>query len=133
MKRLPSRLVLLAGLVGALHVAAPAQAQPQSQTFQSHPFGFAGPAGMAGAPWGWWSIGQPLLATGLWIDPMGLTTSAAGSASALYRPSSATLATQPVPALGWGWQPSWAGTMAPGFAVQFYSSPFLNGVVLNAW
>ncbi|MDO9499035.1 hypothetical protein [Falsiroseomonas sp.] len=131
MSRLPKWL-LLAGAVGLAPCLAPSPAQAQAHPFTQHPFGFAGPAGMAGAPWGWWSIGQPLLAPGLWMDPMGLGVSSGGGTAQSYQlPAAAPH--QGTPALGWGWQVPWASSIAPGFAVQFGNSLILNGGMLHAW
>lgn len=132
MRRLHARRLLLAGVVSLVHGVTMAPAKAQTYPFQQQPFGFAGPAGMAGAPWGWWSIGQPLLATGLWMDPMGLTSSSGGAQALRYQLPSAS-AVQSTPSLGWGWQAPWAGGMAPGFAVEFGNSLILNGGVLHAW
>lgn len=133
------RNVLLAGCAGAaLCVAGIAGAHAQALPFQQLPFGYAGPIGIAGAPWGWWSIGQPIVATGLWIEPMGVGWSAAaagGSQASRYSTPGSLSAPAPHLAGTLNWSApagSFAVSRSP-FLLNWSSPYVLNGASIHVW
>lgn len=141
MMRVPGtvRSLLLAGCTGAaLCAAGIAGAWAQAMPFQQVPFGYAGPVGIAGAPWGWWSIGQPIVATGLWIEPMGVGWSAAavggsqatryGTPAGLYAPAPHLAGT-----LNWSSPSGFVGVSPSPFLLNWSSPYVLNGASIHAW
>lgn len=134
-----ARHMLLAGCLGAAWCGAGiAGAWAQASPFQQVPFGYAGPIGIAGAPWGWWSIGQPIVATALWIEPLGVAWSSAtvgGSQATRYSAPVTLLSPAPHLAGTLNWSvPASFGAAPPSPFLLNWSSPYvLNGASINAW
>lgn len=134
-----ARRLLLAGCVGAAWCGAGiAGAWAQASPFQQSPFGYAGPVGIAGAPWGWWSIGQPIVATALWIEPWGAgwsSSAVGGSQATRYSAPATSLSPAPHLAGTLNWSvPTTFGAAMPSPFLLNWSSPYvLNGASINAW
>lgn len=141
-KTLPWRL---AGCLGLALLAVPAgpgrEAAAQGFPFPQSQTAFAGPVGSPGAPWGWWSIGQPLVATALWVEPMGISWSpslSAGGQALRYSLPAGSGGSAPQLATAWNWDaprgPAGPSVLAASpFALNWSSSFILNGGVINAW
>ncbi|NKC33398.1 hypothetical protein [Falsiroseomonas selenitidurans] len=123
-----ARLALFAGL-GALAVPPVGLVQAQGLAWQPPTFGFAGPTGQSGAPWGWWPVGQPLAASALWVEPVSLSWSFAGSAGGQALRYS--LPVPVAPQLGGVW--SWIPPVMPAAAPDWTIPTVLNGGTFHAW
>lgn len=133
------RNLLLAACAGAaLCGAGTGSALAQALPFQQFPFGYAGPVGIAGAPWSWWSIGQPIVSTAPWAEPMAFAWSAAAVGSsnpARYGiPGSLSApAPQLAGALNWGASVGRAAASSSPFLLNWSSPYVLNGASIHAW
>lgn len=133
------RNLVLAGCAGAaLCSVGIGGALAQALPFQQLPFGYAGPVGIAGAPWGWWSIGQPIVSTALWAEPMAVAWSAAaagGSNASRYSVPGSLSAPAPqlAGALNWGASVGRAAASSSPFLLNWSSPYVLNGASIHAW
>lgn len=134
----PVRRLLVAGCVGAALCGGGAgEAAAQAAPFQPAPFGYAGPVGIAGAPWGWWTTGQPIVAPAIWVEPVGLAWSsgAQGSMPLRYGPVAPMASSGPqVSGVMGVWSSSrfWGAAPSP-FALNWSSPHVLNGGVFHVW